>query len=485
MAAALASHPNNELRSARPSRRRLYWFLAIVAAVFGCVFAILLFSDAPPPDLSDLAFEPVKVADEDNLYLQVIARGKELSAASVFTAGELTSLVPRPTPSAAIDPIRPHEQPKEGEGWTPEILAARKADVDAIVQEAHELRRHTLAQGSIPKNYRDHRDIGSLQTFGSRVQLATWALYRRGDQSAAVELALEGLRIGKAIRDSRGAMLDHIIGIKLITAFQKTIQRMASKPSATPYTLSRLLSGIRDIEMMPDGFEHTIRNDFRLATDYLAKLDAEEAEKDAIDQGVFKALIRTRVLFPLIYKPNATIDLYADLVRKQIRLSRLSPKDWPAKTPEPNPASLRRPWNAYGQTLVADNEPQGYYTPVHQMRWSVHVRQKALQTYIALRLHHLETGRLPETLDELVPRYLPAVPIDDIDSAPLRYSPVYRAIWSHGFSQPTGLVISSADQKVPESEVFYRLDFAAPPAPPALPETTEADTKKAPPETGP
>ncbi len=485
MAFASASHSNDELRSARPSRRSLYWFLAIVAAVFGGVFAILLFSDAPPPDLSDLAFEPVKVADKDNLYLQVIACGKELSAARVFTAGELTSLVPRPTPSAAIDPTRPHEQPKEGDGWTPEILAARKADVDAIVQAAHKLRRHTLAQGSIPKNYRDHRDIGSLQTFGSRVQLATWALYRGGDQSAAVQLALDGLRIGKAIRDSRGAMLDHMIGIKLITAFQKTIQRMASQPDATPDTLSRLLSGIHDIEMMSDGFEHTIRNDFRLATDYLAKLDAEEAEKDVIDQGVFKALIRTRVLFPLIYKPNATIDLYADLVRKQIRVSRLSPKDWPAKTPALNPASLRRPWNAYGQALIATNEPQEYHTPIHQMRWSVHIRQKALQTYLALRLRHLETGRLPETLDELVPRYLPAVPIDDIDDAPLRYSPLYRAVWSRGFKNPAGLVISSAHQKVDESEVFYRLDFAAPPAPPALPETTEADTKKAPPEAGP
>jgi hypothetical protein len=61
----------------------------------------------------------------------------------------------------------------------------------------------------------------------------------------------------------------------------------------------------------------------------------------------------------------------------------------------------------------------------------------------------------------------------------LRYSPIIRAIWSRGFQDPAGLVVTSADQKVDEKEVFYRLDFAAPLRSP------DAANKKAPSEAGP
>ena len=40
---------------------------------------------------------------------------------------------------------------------------------------------------------------------------------------------------------------------------------------------------------------------------------------------------------------------------------------------------------------------------------------------LALRLHRSERGKLPATLDALVPKYLPAVPLDPYDDRPFRY----------------------------------------------------------------
>lgn len=40
---------------------------------------------------------------------------------------------------------------------------------------------------------------------------------------------------------------------------------------------------------------------------------------------------------------------------------------------------------------------------------------------VALRLYQQETGKLPESLDPLVPKYLPAVPVDPFDGLPIRY----------------------------------------------------------------
>ena len=50
-------------------------------------------------------------------------------------------------------------------------------------------------------------------------------------------------------------------------------------------------------------------------------------------------------------------------------------------------------------------------------------------TAVAVRLYQLNRGRLPPTLDALVPDYLPAVPIDPMSpvGGPIRYAPAYAA----------------------------------------------------------
>ena len=46
---------------------------------------------------------------------------------------------------------------------------------------------------------------------------------------------------------------------------------------------------------------------------------------------------------------------------------------------------------------------------------------RLMMTDLALRAFQIDRGRLPAALDELVPEYLPAVPIDPYDGRPLRY----------------------------------------------------------------
>lgn len=485
MAFAPAVPPEDEFAPPRPSRRRLYWFLAIVASVFGGIFAIIVYSDAEPPDVSDLAFEPVKVADEDNLYLHIVAHGKRFAAAPLFADDEVDELAPLPADSTTTaglfgrySPQRPllKDRLLAGEGWTPERLAKWKVELDAAAQIARGLQLHVSAQANIGVG-----NAKPIQDFSTRLQLAVWAAYRNGNSEDAANLALIGLRLGKTIRDARGISLDYMTGTEMITAFQEAIQRLAAQRNVSPNTLFRLLRGTLEIELIPNSYEHTLKNDFRLVAVHIPKFDAEEAESDFFARRYFKSfrpIIRTRVLFPLIYKPNATLDLYADLIREKSRLSRKAPKDWLSITSPPSSSNaIRSPWNAYGQTLVAFARSSA--ERMAQMLWSPHTQQKALQAYLALRLFHLETGRLPSSLDELVPHYLPSVPIDDVDGSPLRYSSEYRAVWSHGYERTTGLVISSADQEVDEREICYHLDFAA------APEAKDMDTKKAPLAAGP
>ena len=56
----------------------------------------------------------------------------------------------------------------------------------------------------------------------------------------------------------------------------------------------------------------------------------------------------------------------------------------------------------------------------------------ATRAIVALKAFKMKTGRLPKTLDELVPEHLAAVPLDDFDGKPLRYLPEKKILYSVG-----------------------------------------------------
>jgi len=68
----------------------------------------------------------------------------------------------------------------------------------------------------------------------------------------------------------------------------------------------------------------------------------------------------------------------------------------------------------------------------HLRRCQLQVEITATQVKLALRAYRAERGRLPETLEELVPEYLAATPIDAFDGRPLRYSRERARLWSVG-----------------------------------------------------
>jgi hypothetical protein len=60
------------------------------------------------------------------------------------------------------------------------------------------------------------------------------------------------------------------------------------------------------------------------------------------------------------------------------------------------------------------------------------VPTRATSVLVALKAYKAKTGRLPQSLAELVPEYLGAVPVDDMDGKPLRYSPEKKVLYSVG-----------------------------------------------------
>lgn len=71
--------------------------------------------------------------------------------------------------------------------------------------------------------------------------------------------------------------------------------------------------------------------------------------------------------------------------------------------------------------------------------YNVRVDRHLAAAALAIRLYAIDhQGQLPPSLEALVPNYLPVMPTDTIDGAPLRYDPARGILWSVGSDKKDG-----------------------------------------------
>ena len=473
-AGAAEAHRERERRD----RRRLWRWLGAVGAVFAVVLGLVVYSDAPPADLSDIAFEPVLVEDADNLYLALVKRSEAMKTAPIveedasdpdevarLAAEELANATGT---GARVELPALRERLMEGDDWTPERLARWGPALDALADELVQMLKLPAAQGMVPMaSSGEYSKIGGIRELLQQVRLAAWARYRGGRQTEAADTALNGLETGLRLADARGPLIEYYTALAIQGMFVADLQDMAACADVSPETLRRIAAGLRRRPPGIDGYAHCLRNEARYMGEQYMDLGAEQVAGwmhgcFSPDSGPVALIARTRVLFPLVYKPNLTVALHADTIRTELRVHDLPIAKRPKRSPDVfggsiQTADLLRPVNVLGRFLVEADANTFESTAV--TRHLAFSRRGVLEAFVALRLYHGERGALPEALDELAPVYLPAVPVDYVDRLPIRYSREYRTLWSVG---RTNLLVTTANQEIPEREVFALLDFAAP-----------------------
>ena len=84
--------------------------------------------------------------------------------------------------------------------------------------------------------------------------------------------------------------------------------------------------------------------------------------------------------------------------------------------------------NWIGKCCLQDADFGGSYVGLFQRR-SV---ARSMETVFACRRYRAKRGRYPEKLDELVPEFIAAVPLDPFDGKPLRYNNEHHYVWTVG-----------------------------------------------------
>ncbi len=360
--------------------------------------------DVPAPDVSALHIETIDVPDENNAYVYFE------KAADSFEWERDDSRVS----SVLIDN-------QWDEQFVTELLS-RNAQTLALVKRG--LACPAYQPPMEPRfqkprlSYFWSRDIGEL------LEIETLREKRAGRVLSARKSCFDRCRLSslfvtcpRSVEEYASGLI--VLGRALNDAGEPLIE---SAPQETD--LVRLLGTLNSIGALNRGLVRAIKEEFRFVAEAVDEADSTMPHRSLLSGYMFQ--------------PNRTkqmcVEFFAAAVRiapepySQVRLPEFKPL--PA-----SPARVRltrlKP-NGTGRVLA------GLLVSRDRLEsWTEHVcyiqsRLDGLRLVVACRLYEIRHGKLPETLDALVPECLSEVPRDPFDGKPFRYLPDRGVVYTIG-----------------------------------------------------
>ena len=315
--------------------------------------------------------------------------------------------------------------------------ADRVAELLAENQEAWRWLETALARDGIrvpaPQAFADDYDyLADWRRLATLALIRAEDLFRSGREAEAVAAVIEVVRLGHTLQDSGGVLIHYLVGASISRAALEKLQALTAQTSLPPEALRESIRQLAPCGVSTEGLANVLKNEYRMTLEFLVDLAAGRVNEAPISawgqlaMGIgskpFFSIARSRErLAGLARAAVADVDRpYADTGRA----GRAVP------TEDPSPLRLILSGNAIGNVLIDMLSPAWERVLINKCREQV--RHRATLLLLALKAYHAEHGDLPDTLEELVPKYLTAVPLDDFDGQPLRYLKAERRIYSVG-----------------------------------------------------
>lgn len=325
---------------------------------------------------------------------------------------------------------------RAGETWEPQWiseLVAQNAPATALLRDA--LASPAFAFAPPDRAGTRTERLATLHRVQQIIALAgaqARILLRDGHSRDAIELASLGLLVGK--RMSAAENVD-LLAINLSAAFQTVslldLEHAARTTHLAPdaaHTLGRLLESTR---WRAEDWQRIWALEYELL---LAQVDAASAR--ARDGS---GLAWPMSVMPSSYRwhRNRTAAALGGLYRDQLRKSAvfcakagLLDRGAVRRAHRPGFADLVAP-NAMGRIVIGAIHSRGF-DRVQLERCQLETHVSLVEALVAAKAYSDAEGALPERLEDLVPRYLDALPLDRYDGSPLRYARAARAVYSIG-----------------------------------------------------
>ncbi|MCK5306408.1 MAG: hypothetical protein KAJ66_04675 [Candidatus Omnitrophica bacterium] len=288
-------------------------------------------------------------------------------------------------------------------------------------------------------------------------QLKSMYFCKIDKQDEAFEAALENVRFGYMINNSKGGLVHFMIGDVIRGIGSGDINQLVSKTKLSEHKAKEYISTLKRYEDARDGLIQTYLCEYNYLM--LHGIDLMEKGIDKNLKGEIKKKIplpglekqldkmeTTRFIQPLfiryMFHPERTKSKMANHIRDIITgVSEKNYKDIDFTAIDKFMYDLERnadsstcirviKRNVIGRILVDLLMPG--ITHVIGVEYKIEARIRLTEIQIALKAHKDNHGQLPNSLDELVPAYFDRVPTDPYDGQPIRYSKKDKIIYCVG-----------------------------------------------------
>jgi hypothetical protein len=260
-----------------------------------------------------------------------------------------------------------------------------------------------------------------------------------GDTFGASGQAVELTEFAKELSECDSTLIHWLVMVTMQTIGLQGLEKALQKGELPKEVSLEYRQRLQAAELIHADFARCVRVEMWVQAGTLAKLAAAKgkAQRDAYLLSVSGA---SNWFQSLTFKPNLTILENVHLVSP---IAQGLAESWARGMAAAQEAerlakamSDRGKWknwlhpNFTGRTLI-ETSFSAWDGIIQRTMQSV-VLNRCLQCVLALRAFEMDEGRLPESLDVLVPKYLPVVPEDPFSGAALRWNPQTDRIYSVG-----------------------------------------------------
>jgi hypothetical protein len=381
------------------------WIAVSIVIVVGLIYLTLMVGRAFTPALqdADLAVTRKTVADAENGFTHL-----ETAAAHLWW--------PEDQKERLIDLAR-------GTNWDAALATmvlssntAAMAALDAAL---------TTPVFQVPEYHYDD-DVKHLSGWKSLANLATMRIYsefKAGQEREAFAHTMDLIGLANRMQSGNGPIIDYLVGKAVKQTALTTLRRLTSETRLSSDELSALALDLTRVALNFAALTNALKAEYQAQKQFAVDLREGNVSGQSDIPAARIALlpiynvrktqsgfaIHTRKLLPAIQRPYCESQLVSSLTR-------------------PSTAKLMLSGNAIGEIIYLMTMPVIESTV--RAKSSEHVQIEVTATFLALKAYQLKHGRLPAQLSELVPQFLPAVPVDDFDGQPLRYDPEQKMLYS-------------------------------------------------------
>ena len=435
----------------KPTRLERWLFrILVVGLITSVALGWFIFHDEPQPDLSDFAYPTTEAPEQDNAYWLLL---------------DAARISPEPPESPELD-----DQTQNRPSWESYLVGtadertrrfAEQSELWTLLNAADSA-RHSIAPRNTDLAYLFPEDQSLHTTWVILLARAIHAA-EGGDFRAAFDDIDLALRLARRLEAAQNDLLPFILSQVLFADSLIALQLVADK-CTDPQALAAMIKGLEHRRGSKEHLLRTFRNQANIGLTILESrssvLRAFQTAKhlhrvapswlpDSLMLPLFNAHQSQRIYADFMRDSIAMLDLPADQVRQR-NLELYEHLDQELHGP-----LITLPRNLQGKIMLSALIPP--LGGVLKTRAKIETQLDLTRLYLALRLYSLRHDTLPDRLEELVPSFIAALPLDPFSKASFAYDASARTLSSAGKRKIPDHTLSSS---LPSDPLLLHLRFA-------------------------